>query len=771
MQAPSTRDALAWNGTPTLAELVASLTEAREAGILDEQRSPRLSFTFHHALFQEAFRYELPPVLRMRLHSLTASALASNVADRGAHLAEIAHHSYQAAPIVGADTAVHFAVEAGDQAMRILGFEDAAVHYTRALELLAHDGADLQRRCDIQLHLGDAQRRAGSGSDGREVFRQAAGVARQLEDATLLARAALGLARTEENGAVDSERIAILEEALRALGPQDSVWRARLLGRLAMANYFQPGRGRSDDLSAEAVTVARRLDDPGAVVATLLARHFCIWHPDSLSERLQVAGDAVRMAEEIGDRDQATEGRIWLVVDLIEAGEFLRFEHEWRVLHAGNDMRRLPSHRWHHHLFCAMRALAGGRSDEAQQESGTALQVGEEGRVARAGQFFGVQLFYLRRQQGRLEELEETLRGFSEQFAALPIWRCGLALLYSEIGREDEARQIFEALAADDFGAVPRDGNWMPAMANLAEVGSRLGDRSRSQVLYDQLAPYAGGQVVIADAVAYLGPVHYFLGILAAVGGQGAAARSHLQTAAREAERFAAPALVARIESRIGNMADNTRAGDPRLDSLAPRAAGHAVFRCEADYWIVAFADRTVRLRHSRGLFYLQLLLRNPDFGLGCLDLVAAAHADPSTSAQARPAIEADLPRGHAAAAGASLLDGRAKAAYRARIASLQEDLADAESQHDLGRAEVMRTEIDAITDELARAVGRGGRDRQFANDVERARVAVTKAILLVYKKLDRQHPELHTHLTRTIRTGQICSYTPARDRPVAWEF
>ena len=58
------------------------------------------------------------------------------------------------------------------------------------------------------------------------------------------------------------------------------------------------------------------------------------------------------------------------------------------------------------------------------------------------------------------------------------------------------------------------------------------------------------------------------------------------------------------------------------------------------------------------------------------------------------------------------MLDKQALQAYRQRLRDLDEELAEAEEWSDLGRLDALRTERDALLDELARATGLGGRAR-----------------------------------------------------------
>ena len=86
-------------------------------------------------------------------------------------------------------------------------------------------------------------------------------------------------------------------------------------------------------------------------------------------------------------------------------------------------------------------------------------------------------------------------------------------------------------------------------------------------------------------------------------------------------------------------------------------------------------------------------------------------------------------------------------------------------------RAEQAEEEIDALTRELSRAVGLGGRNRRAASASERARQSVTKTIKAVLDRIAENDSALGDILSRCIRTGTFCSYQPDPDFPIAWEF
>jgi tetratricopeptide (TPR) repeat protein len=129
--------------------------------------------------------------------------------------------------------------------------------------------------------------------------------------------------------------------------------------------------------------------------------------------------------------------------------------------------------------------------------------------------YFAMALFNIRREQGRLAEVEEAVKGFISLYPAIPAWRCALALLNVELGRPQAAAEAFTAVAEPGFDALPRDANWLIAVTLLAEVCGAMGDGDRARELYALLEPYAGRNVVVGRAATCNGSASRLLGILA----------------------------------------------------------------------------------------------------------------------------------------------------------------------------------------------------------------------------------------------------------------
>jgi hypothetical protein len=110
------------------------------------------------------------------------------------------------------------------------------------------------------------------------------------------------------------------------------------------------------------------------------------------------------------------------------------------------------------------------------------------------------------------------------------------------------------------------------------------------------------------------------------------------------------------------------------------------------------------------------------------------------------------------------MLDEQAKVAYRRRLSELREELEEAKEQANVARAEQAEQEIDALTKELSRAVGLGGRNRKAASASERARQSIGKTIKSVLERIAQSDAALGDIFSRCIKTGTFCSYQPDPD-------
>jgi hypothetical protein len=218
------------------------------------------------------------------------------------------------------------------------------------------------------------------------------------------------------------------------------------------------------------------------------------------------------------------------------------------------------------------------------------------------------------------------------------------------------------------------------------------------------------------------------------------------------------------LERRVGDVLSSmgvSPAGAP--GPIASGTSSMGTFRREGEYWSIVFEGDKFRLRDSKGLRYLSVLLVAPGREIHVLELVSAVEAH---GLENRTAV-GNLPIGSDAVG--PILDERAKTEYRIRLRELETELAEAEAWNDPARTSRLRDERDFLVRELASALGLGGRDRKAASNAERARVNVTRAIRAALDRIAEHSPELGRHLSITVRTGAFCSYQRDPLSPISW--
>jgi eukaryotic-like serine/threonine-protein kinase len=563
-------------------QLLDALDEARAAGVIEEARSAAGRYSFCHGLVQETLRASLAIAERVQLHRRIAEALERSHRPRpDSHLAELAYHFFEALP--GGDTAkaVDYACRAAERATAMLAYEQAADHYSRALEALGRiESSDDAARCELTLTLADAQVRASRAVAARDSYLASADIARIAGLDEALARASLGFATVAGGrvpfGKVDTVLVGLLDEALGVLGERDSRLRARVMARLAQAQYWCEPCDRRTSLGDRAVAMARRLDDPATLAYTTHARRTALWDCESLEDRLVSGKEVVDLAERVDDPELMLQGRLDRIVDLLELGDVSAADTEIGAHGRLADERREPVALWYGMLWRAMRALLDGRFDDAQALADRALAMGARIRGRAAEYHHWTQIFWIQYEQGCLDEIPPE--NWSRFHVALPTWRMALAFAYSELGREDDARDELDRATEVDLRRDRKDLNWLVTAALLSEVYARLRDHDRAARLYEVLRPYGARCLVVGRGVVCLGSMAQKLGLLCAITSRWDEAEKHFEAALALDRRISARPLMAHTQHRYAEMLlTRARANDrERAVELLSSAAGIA---------------------------------------------------------------------------------------------------------------------------------------------------------------------------------------------------
>jgi DNA-binding SARP family transcriptional activator len=495
-----------------------ALDEGVRARVLVESERLGGRYAFAHALVRQAVYADLTAARRGRLHRQIGGALEVLYASElEPHLHELAHHFAQSAA-GEEDKAIGYLIRAGDQAQVKLAYEQALTHYRQALELLEtfQDGAHLRRRVEVTISLGETQLRAGYRAFRGTLLDGARG-ALALGDQELLARAAIANNRgfISSIGEVDEERVRCLQDALEKYDPAPSNVRARLLGQLAVELTFSGDWDLRRRHSDEAVAMARELGDAGTLAMALCQRIATLSHASTVDQRIADADEATRIANELEDPLLTYYAETYRGFASLETGDLAAAEVHIERQHRLAVRLRQPILSWYDLIIRAKRELVAGSLLEADRLAFQGLEAGQEAGQPDAFRWFAGQLFTIRLHQGRLDELVGALASAPPpegRSRTVPlITQAFLATIFTELGREQEARSAYERLMANDLTDVPFDFSWLAVVALAAAAAARLGDRPRAEGLTRMMAPYRHGYVDMGSS--WLGSAAHYLGL------------------------------------------------------------------------------------------------------------------------------------------------------------------------------------------------------------------------------------------------------------------
>ncbi len=755
------------------ARIADGLLPALRAGLVDELEPGR--FAFRHVLVRDALEDAASAETRVALHARAEQALAAE-GDAPELLVEQARHALAAAS--PADAARVLAL-----ARRAAAWLDAHGAFDRAYAM--HDRIDQARRAgllplaspDERLDLVRIAREAGRHGEARRICDDVAGHARATNDAVLLGRAAWTRGEELQPGIVDGALVAVLEEALAGLPPDQAGLRCRLQARLAAARQPAPDEMVAVELARAAIAAARLVADEQVVRDVLYFAGAAMVDVAPLDERLAVSRELLDRSRRTGDVTKALRAHARLAVDRVEGGDFAAFDDDVEQMLEISSAAGHARHRWRPLLFASMRALMFGRALESERYVTEAAElVGLTDDPA-----LGLSLAAHRLRRARLlhhdDETFAALRAY--EHAMQGVWRSDLVVISFRLGCL--ARMMDRAAVAVELEQLGgRDeALWRRGFhAWLAEAYALAGNEEQRRRARAFFAAGADRSIVVSHvALTYEGPTLRLLGLLDASLGDVVAGEQALRRAAAEArarghrlwvaqlrfdlaavllaagragEAHALLAEVAVLARELGMEGLARRASElapagppPAWPTVAVTAAPTLRMVLQGDVWCIEHDGKDVVVRDSRGLRLLARLIECPRQEIHVLVLAS----DEGVAVRESSAGE--------------VLDRGAREAYRRRLADLSEQLDDAERRADLGRVTTLRAEQELLELELFRAVGLGGRARHARSATERARVNVQRRLKDAVARIAEVAPALGSYLATAVRTGTYCSFRP----------
>jgi hypothetical protein len=507
--------------------VVDALETGVEAGLLGEPRPGRVRFA--HALVRDTLYGDLTRLRRARMHGRVADTLRELRPDR---LAALAHHYSHATGPEAAAQAIRYVIQAAEQAERRYAHDTAATLLTSALERCPDDD-DL--RSDLAGRLLRAHLRAGNLIKAREVRQAAIDAARAAGRDDLLVAACTAWTeptpwQARRYGDVDRSVVDTLDGLLtrRDLEPAT---RIRLLDALVneLAGEDDP---RVEAARTEAIALARGLGDR-RLLAVALAAGLKGSHFDALVPRRDaLAAELEPLAREL----DLPAFRWYAIYSQAVTASFTGDVPTLRErLAEGRELARryrMPEAEAIQGFSDAMLAHIEGRFDESEEMYRTAAEPLTAAGSMHAEGFLMLAVSTIRISQGRVAELEPTLRMLADAF---PDGRDALAVALVARGRVDEARDVRRTVAPlrpDYFFTVFAT---LRAMAVVA-----VGATDEAAPLIELLQPWRDQLPGALSATLVLRPVAHTLGELCRLAGRPDEARSHFRYAAEVAGRWGA---------------------------------------------------------------------------------------------------------------------------------------------------------------------------------------------------------------------------------------
>ncbi len=477
---------------------------------------------FVHALTRDAVEASLTTAERRTIHRRIAETMTSST-----HYADVARH-WTACGETGEARA--WTIRAAEDAVRRLAYEEGVRLYRAA--------ASIEDSCEVQVALGRAAYFAGDLAacvDAAQRATELARTAEQIAEAALVLEAAPG-------AGVNAVATPLCDNALRQ--PVSPATRARLLAQRSHLAFYRGEQHRLDELSREALLLARDSGDDRALAEALHARQEACPGPSGRAERLGLATEMIDLAQRTRSPRGTMWGSLWRIQALIENGELVAAQEELPALALACDRVGGQVPRWHLEVVTACLAQAQGRFAEAREVGRRAydrMLVIE--REPASGAYFALQCG-LACHLGPTEDGLALARHFHDPPPRFRLMsKLTRSYLLLRAGFREEALEWFRRA-----GPV---AEWdLPAffvVAGLVDavlVTSGLGLRDDLAQILPRLEVFRGAHAA-GNGVAYMGPVSLALGRGYLALGAFEDAVLELSTAVDEASAAGAPAFAA----------------------------------------------------------------------------------------------------------------------------------------------------------------------------------------------------------------------------------
>ena len=505
--------------------------------VVSEREGRETSCVFTHELIRNTLLGALSLPRRQRLHARVAETMErvyqSDLARRASALA---HHLYEAGAVADEAKTIHFLILAGEQSLDTGAFEEARQDFDLALSLMPAD--DRETRASVLWKRGLAQRSLGLWKEAIGDWETALPIYEALVDLQGIAMICQELVRLYIWTAQPLQGVEAARRGLRALPPEPSADRCRLLGHCAWSLGLARELESADAMMQQALAMAEELSDPRLQGEVFRLSSYHHYYCNRRREQMEAARRAVELLRPTRDLDKladALANRQWSSVLAGRPDEVARTQEETRVLTERLGLLDAEAHALISEGQRDWLASADLEALESYLQQMMTLMASIGGQWSFIGEAWQSQASLWR---GRLDEARDRAQASVDHEPQANIhtghgWG-QLFLCECSVGHADSALALLDE-RRDDLpraGRLNGPGAWQ-ALFKTVEGLALLGERDRAAELYPlMLEAIATDTVVTIDASRLLRTI---AGIAAAAGRRWEEAQNHFEAALRRA--------------------------------------------------------------------------------------------------------------------------------------------------------------------------------------------------------------------------------------------
>ena len=489
---------------------LASLERAVEGGLLSSVPGER-DYRFAHALARQAVLDVTPPLRRARHHARAGEALEAHPVAGLTGTQQLAHHFSNALGDEMSGKARHYLVRAGILTERALAHEEAAQYFQQAAAM----ADDPVERHEALLLAVPCLVSAGRFTSAMELSRQ---VATETADPTARLAAATAHERAGRRFG-EASSAALLTDALRDYpADREGSDYVRALASLGRAIGFVGLIDDSIELSDSTLARAREMGDDELLAHVLDAG---LWHglsPERARITLARAQELADLAKRLRDYDTLGSAGFFRCTLGYMLGDRREIDLAAADMRWAAERSGLPYYEfWVATISYGMRFIRGDFAG-AERDADLVRQISSGWEGDDTEGLFGVQMFMVRRETGRLADVRPFITGSEDPDAH---WAPGLLAVYTALEMAEPAARLLTSLLSEITEDSRHSAMWPAVLGFLAEAALFIEDEAALRRLRPLLAEYGGLNLASGQFVAMLGSADRYLACVDSALGEG----------------------------------------------------------------------------------------------------------------------------------------------------------------------------------------------------------------------------------------------------------